>query len=148
MNYKIINKLNGFEYPFEAETDEEAINKFKEEYEDSLENHTLNKTIEVLILDGAKLDTKSNELIEEREKEIKEKLESEETNKVDHPRHYNQGKIETIEIIKSSMNKEQYKGFLKGNILKYICRSEFKENELEDLQKAQWYLNELIGSFN
>lgn len=148
MNYKIINKLNGFEYPFEAETDEEAINKFKEEYEDSLENHTLNKTIKVLILDGAKLDTKSNELIEERVKEIKEKLESEETSKVDHPSHYNQGKIETIEIIKSSMNKEQYKGFLKGNILKYICRSEFKENELEDLQKAQWYLNELIGSFN
>jgi|15BtaG_2_1085339.scaffolds.fasta_scaffold23733_3 hypothetical protein len=58
--------------------------------------------------------------------------------KVDHPEHYNQG-IEAIEYI-NSWNM----GFNEGNIVKYITRYQFKEG-LEDLKKAQWYLDNLIS---
>lgn len=63
---------------------------------------------------------------------------------VEHPQHYNQGKIETIDLIEGSLTKEEYKGFLKGNILKYICRASFKGCETEDYQKASWYLERLL----
>jgi hypothetical protein len=59
--------------------------------------------------------------------------------KVDHPSHYNQG-IETIEYIDSWSL-----GFYEGNIIKYVTRHPFK-NGLEDLKKAQWYLNRLISN--
>jgi hypothetical protein len=60
-------------------------------------------------------------------------------NKVDHPAHYNHGKIEVIEVIEDwSLN------FNLGNVVKYIARAEQKGNPLEDLQKAQWYLNREI----
>ena len=58
--------------------------------------------------------------------------------KVDHLEHYNQG-IEAIEYI-NSWNM----GFNEGNIVKYITRYQFKEG-LEDLKKAQWYLDNLIS---
>ena len=67
---------------------------------------------------------------------------------VDHPTHYNQHSIEVIDIIRNSMSEAEYKGFLKGNVIKYICRSEYKNNEIEDLQKADWYLTKLIQSIN
>ena len=70
------------------------------------------------------------------------------TEKVNHPSHYNMGKIETIDLIKDSLSFEGYKGFLKGNIIKYIARYEYKGNELEDLQKAKWYLDKLIEELN
>lgn len=63
---------------------------------------------------------------------------------VEHPQHYNQGKIETIDLIEGSLTKEEYKGFLKGNILKYICRASFKGVETEDYKKASWYLERLV----
>lgn len=69
-------------------------------------------------------------------------------NNVDHPTHYNQHSIEVIDIIRNSMSEAEYKGFLKGNVIKYICRSEYKNNEIEDLQKADWYLTKLIQSIN
>jgi len=61
---------------------------------------------------------------------------------VNSPSHY-QGAIECIEAIEASMSNEAFKGMLKGNILKYIWRYEGK-NGLEDLRKAQWYLERLI----
>lgn len=63
---------------------------------------------------------------------------------VNNPRHYTQGDIECIDAIKSSMSKEAFKGFLKGNAIKYLWRYEKKENPIEDLKKCQWYLNKLI----
>lgn len=59
------------------------------------------------------------------------------------PSHYKSGKIEVIDIMKDQLSKEQFKGFCKGLILKYICRADHK-NGLEDYKKAQWYLNYLI----
>ncbi len=62
---------------------------------------------------------------------------------VNSPPHYNNGDIECIDAIKESMTPEAFKGYLKGNIQKYIWRYENKKG-VEDLKKAQWYLNKLI----
>jgi hypothetical protein len=59
------------------------------------------------------------------------------------PDHYNRGAIEAIEAIKASMHPQEYKGYLKGNCLKYLWRYEYK-NGLEDLKKAKVYLDWLI----
>lgn len=64
------------------------------------------------------------------------------TSNVNHPSHYNQGGKETIEILKDFLTENEFKGFLKGNVIKYMHRYNFK-NGLEDLSKAQWYLNKL-----
>jgi len=65
---------------------------------------------------------------------------------VNHPVHYNKAGIETIDAIEASTN-EGFKYYLQGNILKYIWRYEYK-NGVEDLKKAQWYLNKLIEVYN
>ena len=64
-------------------------------------------------------------------------------NIVTRPEHYRKNKIDTIEIIKNSMPEEAFKGFLNGNIIKYVCRYRYK-NKVEDLRKAKWYLERLI----
>lgn len=63
---------------------------------------------------------------------------------VNHPQHYTQGKYETIELIESIAG-EHYTGYLIGNIIKYLSRYNMK-NGLEDLEKAKWYLDELIST--
>lgn len=73
-------------------------------------------------------------------------MKNETNSNVNHPSYYNNNSLETIEIIKGSLSKEEYSGFLKGNILKYISRADFKGNVVEDLEKAKWYLEELIKS--
>ena len=62
--------------------------------------------------------------------------------KVNKPAHY-EGNIECIEAIKSSMSNEAFKGYLKGNIQKYVWRFD-RKNGKEDLLKAEWYLKKLI----
>ena len=62
---------------------------------------------------------------------------------VNHPSHYNQGGIETLDIIKMSLTKEEYKGYLKGNVLKYRERAQFKGNAEQDYAKAKFYFDEL-----
>ena len=59
------------------------------------------------------------------------------------PDHYKSGSIECIEAIKASLNEQQFKGYLKASIIKYLWRYE-KKNGLEDLQKADWFLQRLI----
>lgn len=61
------------------------------------------------------------------------------------PNHYKQGQVECIDAIESSMSKDQFKGYLKGNIIKYMWRYENK-GKVEDLKKSQWYLDKLIES--
>lgn len=63
---------------------------------------------------------------------------------VNSPTHYNTGSIECIDAINASMMPEAYRGYLKGNVLKYLWRYEKKANPVEDLKKAQWYLERLI----
>jgi len=64
---------------------------------------------------------------------------------VNNPSHYNFGYIECIDAIAESMASEAYRGYLKGNTLKYLWRYERKGKGLEDLKKAQWYLDKLIS---
>lgn len=63
---------------------------------------------------------------------------------VNSPLHYTHGTIECIEAIKASLSTEGFKAYLKGNVQKYMWRYEHKSNPVEDLKKAQWYLNRLI----
>ena len=66
---------------------------------------------------------------------------------VNSPSHYTQAGIECIDAIEASMTKEEFKGYLKGNIQKYVWRYELK-NGLEDVKKAQWYLNRLVSELD
>ena len=62
------------------------------------------------------------------------------TNAVDHPSHYNRGKIEVIDFIE-----DQGLSFHLGNVIKYVARAGAKGDKLEDLKKAQWYLDRYIN---
>ena len=64
-------------------------------------------------------------------------------NPVDRPIHYGQGKIECIDYLEDFLTKEEYIGYLRGNIAKYLHRWRYK-NGLEDLKKAEWYTSRLI----
>lgn len=65
------------------------------------------------------------------------------TNNVNHPDHYNRGGIECIDAIQSALTPEEFRGYLKGNAIKYIWRERSKGGK-EDTQKAHWYINKLI----
>ena len=63
---------------------------------------------------------------------------------VNNPTHYTQGEIECIDCIKAAtVNKVGIEAFCVGNAIKYLFRYENK-NGLEDVRKAQWYINRLI----
>ncbi len=62
-----------------------------------------------------------------------------EEEKVNHPKHYNVGKFEVIDVIE-----DWNLGFHTGNAIKYIARAKYKKNEKEDIQKAIWYLNRYL----
>lgn len=71
---------------------------------------------------------------------------------VNHPSHYTDGNIEVISYIE---DKGLIEGFCKGNAIKYISRAGKKESaalqidekELQDIKKARWYLDYLIGYY-
>ena len=60
---------------------------------------------------------------------------------VNHPTHYTSGKYECIEVMKDILTEEQMKGFCLGNALKYLWRAGKKGDFIEDVNKAQWYLD-------
>ena len=62
---------------------------------------------------------------------------------VNHPSHYTDGGIECIEAIEAQLTEEEFRGYLKGNIAKYVWREKHKGGT-ESLKKAQWYLSRLI----
>lgn len=64
---------------------------------------------------------------------------------VNHPQHYKTGKIECIDCISAIVN--MYDGeqaYDVGQVIKYLYRAPTKQNFMQDLKKAQWYLNRLI----
>lgn len=64
---------------------------------------------------------------------------------VNHPDHYKSANgIECIEAIESVLTPEEYLGYLRANCMKYLWRCREKGNMLQDLKKAQWYLNRLV----
>lgn len=66
-------------------------------------------------------------------------MEEEKKEMVNHPSHYNMGKIEVIDFIE-----DHNLNFNLGNAVKYIARCEHKGKKTEDLMKALWYINREI----
>jgi hypothetical protein len=62
---------------------------------------------------------------------------------VNHPAHYTHGGIETIDFIQAKLTPEEFRGYLKGNILKYGSRLGHKDNDMQDAGKLGWYTNKL-----
>ncbi len=62
---------------------------------------------------------------------------------VNHPAHYTNGDIECIDAIRAALTAEQYAGYLRGNIIKYLWRYD-RKGGAEDLRKARTYLEWLI----
>lgn len=71
--------------------------------------------------------------------------EAAEIDPVNKPSHYNLGNIECIDAIEESMSSVAFKGYLKGNCMKYLWRYDYKGKQVQDLQKAGWYLNKLTA---
>ncbi len=65
---------------------------------------------------------------------------------VNHPKHYNESGIECIDALQAMLGKG-FNEYLQGNIAKYLWRYKYK-NGIEDLKKAQWYLNKLIEVYD
>lgn len=68
------------------------------------------------------------------------------TDNVNSPNHYKLAglDVEVIDVIRASMSPEEFKGYCKGNVIKYVTR-ENKKNGMEDLRKAKKYLEYAIG---
>lgn len=66
---------------------------------------------------------------------------------VNHPLHYNKGNIACSEAMEAMLTKEEWIGYLRGNIFKYHWRFRDK-NGIEDLQKANWYQDKLIETLH
>ena len=64
---------------------------------------------------------------------------------VNSPSHYQLDGMEAIDIIKAALTPEEYRGYLKGNALKYMLREPFKGNPAQDVAKAEWYLSRYHG---
>lgn len=62
---------------------------------------------------------------------------------VNSPEHYNKLDVEAIDLIEMSMTSNEFLGYLKGNVLKYIIRYRHKGKAAEDLGKCLWYLTRL-----
>lgn len=62
------------------------------------------------------------------------------TDMVNNPPHYKQGDIECIDAIRAALTAEEFRGYCKGNALKYIWRELHKGGD-ESLAKAAWYLD-------
>lgn len=78
---------------------------------------------------------------------VNEKEETQKTldDKVSHPSHYQGRKgIDVIEFLYQQLTFEEFKGFMKGNMIKYPVRAGRKDNELADIKKARDYADRLI----
>lgn len=69
-----------------------------------------------------------------------------ESDPVNNPSHYTAGGIETIDYLRAKLSREEFKGFCKGNAIKYLSRAALKGEEQQDYQKALWYL-EMLHAF-
>tara|TARA_R100001015_G_C4631920_1_gene194854 strand:- start:1095 stop:1337 length:243 start_codon:yes stop_codon:yes gene_type:complete len=65
---------------------------------------------------------------------------------VNHPAHYTaDGGIECIDAIEATLTPEEFRGYLRGQVIKYVWRCNYKGKRLEDLEKAEWYLKKYIN---
>ena len=86
-----------------------------------------------------------NQLLSELEEDkIQEYMRPRLTDEVNHPDHYTVGSIECIEAIEAQLTEEEFRGYLKGNVAKYLWRERHKGG-YQSLKKADWYLKHLLS---
>ena len=66
------------------------------------------------------------------------------SNVINHPAHYTSGGVECIDAIESALTPEEFRGYCKGNVIKYTFRERMKGGNV-DLKKAAWYIDRLTG---
>lgn len=67
---------------------------------------------------------------------------------INHPERYGGNTTyECIKVLDAWLGEDEYRGFLRGNCLKYLCRLGKKDEEAQELAKAKWYLEKLIESY-
>ena len=81
-----------------------------------------------------------------RHMEYMKMMAEKEQDMVNSPAHYNKAGIETINALQAMLT-NGFDYYLQGNIVKYLWRYRYK-NGVEDLKKAQWYLNKLIEVYD
>ena len=76
--------------------------------------------------------------------------EQEKIDRVNSPSHYTSGKAEVIDIIEDAVKDapSNIYGMLQSQVLKYMLRVWLKDNPLEDMKKARWYLDRLIAHYS
>jgi len=112
---------------------------------------TTDYTLETAALPWNEITELVTEKIQEKEieamskrKEIKiEDTRMHQFDNVDRPMHYAAGTIECIDAIEAQLSAEEFRGYLKGNVIKYLWREKHKGG-VESLKKANWYLNKII----
>lgn len=65
---------------------------------------------------------------------------------VNHPSHYTNGGIETIDFIQAKLTPEEFVGYCRGNALKYVSRAGHKDVTEQEVGKAIWYLERWLDS--
>ena len=65
---------------------------------------------------------------------------------INNPPHYNKGGIECIDAIEATMDDYSFNEYLRGTVMKYLWRCNYKGNKKKDLMKAQWYLSKLVDN--
>lgn len=86
------------------------------------------------IIEGAKFESTLGQI-----DELEDEFEENNREMVNHPSHYNQGKYEVIDVIE-----DWHLGFNLGNAIKYIGRCGHKDDSVQELEKAKWYIQREI----
>jgi hypothetical protein len=64
------------------------------------------------------------------------------------PDHYTFGGIETIDYLEAKLSPEEFAGFCRGNVLKYVSRIGHKDADVIEIGKAIWYLEKWRDSLS
>lgn len=67
---------------------------------------------------------------------------------VNHPAHYTSGSVECIDALAAALGTEGFRGYCRGNIIKYLWRLGAKGDPATDARKAAWYANRLVQTYD
>lgn len=67
--------------------------------------------------------------------------------RINSPKHYTAGGIETIDFMRAKLSPEQFEGYLLGTAIKYLSRARFKKQKKDDYKKAKWFVDKLVEVF-
>lgn len=105
------------------------------------------KTIDVELPSGKTKKERPTDILKALESIVDDMISEldKEEDKVNHPSHYQKNGMECIDFIEAVLSPEEFKGFLKGNMMKYEWRAGLKEDNSkeQDLNKSKWYKDKL-----